>query len=62
MPTPPPRSHAPRYWTTLACVLAMAAVVAGLLTLSAGQLMQGWLMILGGLVLVTGLVSLRPAS
>jgi len=54
---PASRSHSPwrrtRYWTTLACV---SAVLAGLLTLAAGHPLHGWLMILGGLMLVKGTV------
>lgn len=54
---PASRSTSPwrltRYWTTFACV---AAVLAGLLTLSAGHLMHGWLLILAGLMLVKGTV------
>lgn len=50
-----------RHWTTLACV---TAVLAGLLTLSAGHLMHGWLLILAGLMLakdtVFGRRSRRP--
>ncbi len=54
---PASRSTSPwrrtRYWTTLACV---SAILAGLLTLGAGHLLHGWLLILAGLVLSKGTV------
>jgi hypothetical protein len=57
MPASQARSRSPwqrtRYWTTFACLVAVAA---GLLTLAAGHPMHGWLMILGGLMLVRGTV------
>jgi hypothetical protein len=40
-----------RYWTTLACLIAL---VAGLLTLAAGHPMHGWLTVLASLLLVQG--------
>ncbi len=42
-----------RYWTTLACLACLAA---GLLTLSAGHPLHGWLLVLGSLALVKGTV------
>lgn len=57
MPAPQPPASSPwrrtRYWTTSACI---AGVAAGLLTLAAGHPMHGWLLILGGLMLVRGTV------
>lgn len=42
-----------RYWTTLAC---LTSLIAGLMTLSAGHPLHGWLMVLASLVLVKGTV------
>lgn len=55
-PPPSPRPspwRRTRYWTTLACLVAL---VAGLLTLAAGHPVHGWLMVLASLVLVKGSV------